>query len=463
MLRFIQLSIILLLISACSSAPKEENFDFFLNESCMITNFEQNNLIEGTQLRVHSIDEAKATIELKLPKEFIITQENCLQWVIGWGTNEPYFDAGVENIREIQQIDVTSGTIKLGTVKRGNGFPRKGQRIVFWNKRPSGYKKVSTAPIFHPSFWPEFHGESIGFSSIVYDKYRQAWITLVYEVDSDQGQIYAAYSVDLVHWRPALKGKPVLTTEDFEGCSWTTNVRTPMISEIIQHNGKYYIFMDGEDKAGKRHISVATAEDLLSEYHISKEPILSPQTTGSWNDQSVFCAKITQRKDDFVLFFDGRNENGYERVGRATSTNLTSWKMDKNPVLDQHVGWRSASFTTEPSYVESKGDTIFLMVAGAMKFQESYWHHYVTHRSYLDRSGNVNDAQLGVFMSTDGGKSFTPHANNPIFVNSYSDLYENEHMGGNLEKIELDSMSYLFYQAKSSTQGMKYSVFLRSK
>lgn len=461
--RIIRFSFFLILLSSCSSISEEKNVDFFLDESCMITNLEQDNLIEGTQLRVLDIDESKSTITIKIPENFKINSINYSNWTVGWGTGKPYFDAGVENIREISLINAEKGIISLGTSMRGEGYPKIGQRIVFWNSQPSNYKKVGNAPILHPNYWPEFNGQSMGFSSIVFDRYRKVWITLVYEVDSEKIQIYAAYSVDLIHWKPANNGEPILTPSDFKNCSWTSDQQTPMVSEIIQHEGKYYVFMDGEDKFGQRHIGLATTHDLLSEYSISKKPILSPQSLGSWNDQSVFCAKIAKRTNDFILFFDGRDANGYEQVGRATSKNLTTWKMDSEPVLDQHVGWRSASFTSEPSYVEAKGDSLLLIAAGAKQFQESYWHHYITHRNYLDRSGNVNDAQLGAYISTDGGKSFKPHQNNPIFVNSYSDLYENEHMGGNFDRIEFDSKSYIFYQAKSSSGGMKYSVFLRFK
>ncbi|MDG1332068.1 MAG: hypothetical protein P8P74_07050 [Crocinitomicaceae bacterium] len=456
------LIVLSIFMAGCSDLPEEEHFDFFLDEPCMITNFEQNNLIEGTQLRVESCEQNTWTITLKLPKDFPINSDNCNKWRVGWGDRKPYYDAGVENLRWIDKIDGKTGTIFLGELMRGEGLPNAGQRIVFWNSEPSGYKKVSSAPVIHPNFWPDFNGESIGFSSIVFDKYRQIWITLVNEIDSDTIQTYAAISEDLVHWRSANKGKPVLRSKDFDACTWTSGDRTPIVSEIIQHKGKYYVFMDGEDKSGKRHIGIATADDLLGEYFISKQPILSPKE-GTWMDQSVFCAKIAKREKDFILFFDGRNKDGYEQVGRATSTNLTSWAMNENPVLDQHVGWRSASFTSEPSYVQCTGDTVLLMAAGAKEFQESYWHHYITHRSYMDQSGNVNDAQLGAFVSSDGGKSFKPHRNNPVFVNDYSDFYENEHMGGNFEVIEKDSTSYIFYQAKSSSGGMKYCIFLRSQ
>lgn len=463
MSKLIRLSFLLIILSGCSSHPEDQEFDFFLNEPCMITNLEQNNLIEGTQLRVEYSDESTSIIVLKLPENLPINSNNRSKWTVGWGNREPYFDAGVENIRFINKIDPTTGTIYLDRLMRGKGFPKVGQRIVLWNTEQSNYLKMSSEPVIPPSLWPEFNGKSIGFSSIVFDSNRKVWITLVYEVDSNKTQIYVAISSDLINWKAGNEGKPILTSSDFAGCSWTPNDQTPRVSEIIQHEGKYYMFMDAEDKSGKRHIGMATASDLLGDYSIKKKPVLSPQTAGTWNDESVFCAKIAKRNSDFILFFDGRNEEGYEQVGRAISKNLETWEMDSDPVLDQHTGWRSAGFTSEPNYVEAKGDTIILMVAGAKQFQEGHWHNYITQRGNLDRSGNVNDAQLGAFISTDGGKSFNPHPNNPVFVNAYCNPNENEHMGGNFDRIETDSVSYIFYQAKSSSEGMKYSIFLRFK
>ncbi len=455
--------IFIVALSSCSSPLEGEQFDFFLNEPCMVTNLEQDNLIEGTQLRVLSINELDGSITLQFPLNFAINSSNYSHWTVGWGTGKPYFDAGVENINEICEINLERSEITLGKNRRGEGFPRVGQRIVFWNSEPSDYKKVRPEPVIRPDFWPEFSGESIGFSSIVFDEKRKIWITLVHEVDSDKIQIYAAISSDLILWKAGNEGKPILKISDFSGCSWTSKNRTPMVSEIILHESNYYVFMDGEDKFGKRHIGLATTPDLLGEYSISKKPILSPKSTGTWNGQSVFCAKVAKRKNDFILFFDGRNKEGYEQIGRATTTDLTTWKMDPNPVLDQHQGWRSARFTSEPNYIETQGDTILIMAAGAKQFQENFWHQHFTHRNYLDQSGNVNDAQLGAFISKDGGKTFNPHPNNPIFTNSYADPHENEHIGGNFERIETDSASYIFYQAKSSSNGMKYSIFLRSK
>ena len=103
------------------------------------------------------------------------------------------------------------------------------------------------------------------------------------------------------------------------------------------------------------------------------------------------------------------------------------------------------------------------MISGVKKFKMGAWHHYITKRMYLDKSGNVNDTQSGFYLSTDGGESFSAHKNNPIFTNNYSNKYENEHMGGNLKLIKTDTADYLFYQTKSSYEGSKYNIMLRVK
>lgn len=81
----------------------------------------------------------------------------------------------------------------------------------------------------------------------------------------------------------------------------------------------------------------------------------------------------------------------------------------------------------------------------------------------MDKSGNVNDTELGVFLSTDGGKTFIPHENNPVFINDYSDINENDHLGGNFELIKTDTADFIFYQAKTNTPRLKYNIFYRVK
>jgi len=87
----------------------------------------------------------------------------------------------------------------------------------------------------------------------------------------------------------------------------------------------------------------------------------------------------------------------------------------------------------------------------------------ITGNRNMGRSGNVDDAQLGIFRSVDGGNTFVAYRYNPVFVNDYSNPYENEHMGGNFELIHTDTADFIIYQAKTSFHGLKYSVLIREK
>ncbi|MGM0479262.1 MAG: hypothetical protein ACQERC_08560, partial [Bacteroidota bacterium] len=284
-------------------------------------------------------------------------------------------------------------------------------------------------------------------------------------------QTYAATSDNLIDWTPANGGKPLFQAKDFEDCSWAgwdaehKVQQTAMTTDLIHHKGQWVLFMDGYDKNGKRHIGLAISDQsALGPYTIKKEPVLSPRPMGYWNDQSVFYGKVHALDDQFILFFDGKNRAGKECVGRATSTDLIHWRYsDKNPVIDQHYGWRSSVKTSEPAFVFSRNDSLFLMIEGRKNFKQDWWSRYISKRMYRDQSGNVDDAQVGMYVSTDRGKSFVAHSNNPVFVNDYSDSDENEHLGGNFERIQTDTATIIFYQGKSSDPTWRYNLLMRYK
>ena len=437
----------------------------------MFVNYEQDNTIEGTYLLIEKINFHDSTLIIQLPEGFYVNSSNFNNWVIGWGEKKPYYDAGVENIREISKIDIQNNKISLGCLLRGNGFPTRNQSIVFWNKTPSGFTNNIEKAIINPEIWPEFAGYSISLSAVKYDSILKKWIMIVNECDTSKIQIYAAMSDDLINWEAANNGNPILRAADFKNCNWAgmekfdSICQTPFVSDIVSFNNKWFLFLDGYSSDGKRHIGIAVSDKtLLGPYKIIDEPILSPGIKGNWNDESCFYAKVEKYKNGFIMFYDGRNKNGLERIGMATSNDLLSWNNSiNNPVIDQHSGWRSFPNTTEPNYLEIRNDTIMLMCAGVKKFNMGLWHQYITKKMFIDKSGNVDDTQLGVYISTDMGKSFVAHANNPIFTNDYSNIYENEHMGGSFCRIKTDSIEYIIYTAKSSYLGLKYNILLRQR
>jgi len=463
MKRLVTIAIICILLCSCNEKKQETpDFPFFLHEKCMIVNTEQDNSIEGTYLKVISGGKTEKILA-NLPENFYLNEQNFKNWVIGWGSNMPLFDAGVENLRQIDTI-YPDNNIKLGRLMRGSGYPDNNQRIVFWNQQPTGFVKQSAGPVIDTRLFQGFHGKSVEFGALVYVYAINRWVMFINECDNDSIMTYVAISENLINWKPEGSGKPLFVPSDFKKIPWASGkpAQTPVARDIRFFNNKWYLFLDGYDNFGKRHIGLAVSDSsILGPYKIKEQALVSPGKKGSWNDQSCFYAKVCRFSDKFIMFYDGRNSKGEENIGMAFSYDLEVWTQNgANPVISEHQGWNSSPGVSEPAYLEVRGDSIFLLVAGAKKFKMGAWHHYISRRMYLDKSGNVNDAQLGVYLSTDGGKSFMPHPNNPVFTNNYADDNENGHLGACFSFIKTDSACYILYLAKKENAG--YNIFLRT-
>lgn len=446
---------------------QDKNFDFVLKDKTIIKNQEQNNSTEGQYLKVLSIIDS-CTFEINFPENFLINNSNKIDWYIGWGNQKAYYDAGVENLRLIKKIDIKNKTLQLGDLKRGSGYPDRNQFIVFWNKKPSGFSKLKSEPIISVSLWPDFNGASMHLGAIIFDSAINKWCMLVNEFNTDAIQIYAATSENLIDWQVYNNGNPILKQKDFNDISWSrkqndnTLPQVPILTGAIHHNGKWHLFLYGYDNLGRRNIGTITSQkSILGPYKIMEKPMITP-TSNSWNETDTYYPQVEKENDEFILFYDGKNKAGIEQIGMAKSKDLTNWVIEQYPVqLPKNSGWRNNKKVCEPCNLRIKNDSIFLTLLGAKKFKDDYWSRNISKKAFKTIPGNVDDGQLGVFLSLDGGQSFIEHSNNPIFVNDYTDIYENEHMGANFEIIETDTASFIFYQAKSSHQGLKYNIHMR--
>lgn len=459
-----KLLFIVLILSSCEN-EKTKLFDFHFNQKTIIINKEQDNRIEGTYLIVKKIKNKK--INLNLPKKFYISNKNKEKWLIGWGNNQPYYDAGCENIREIKFI--YKNTIILGKLLRGKGFPHKNQKIVFWSRLSNNFKKFNNKSIIDLKQWKEFAGKSNSFGGIDFDKKLKKWIILFQECDTIKRQIYAGESINLINWKPSFNGKPILKYTHFKNISWAENnfklKQTPVISDLFYSKKKWYIILNGTDKKGYKNVGIAYSHNsILGPYKILKNPILKAGNSNEWNNKGCFSAKVSCNKNKYVIAFDGINKEGEENVGIAFSYNLKNWEMQKNnPIIKIHKGWRSKKESSETDYIEWKNDSIILLISGTKNFKTGLLSKYIFKDRFKSIPGNVDDAQLGVYISTNNGLSFYAHKNNPVIINDYSNISENEHMGGNVKFIKTDSLLYFFYQAKTSENCLKYSIYLRTK
>lgn len=453
-------------------------FNFFLSEKTMITNREQDNEIEGTYLKVTTLIN-DSTIAVNLPDGFYMNNHNLSNWMLGWPTGKAYYDAGNENLRTIVNIDTIKKQVVLGRLLRGNGFPQLNQRVVFWNRSPSGFANNPGGKVVQPGWWPTFYGNSMEFGAIVFEPRSKQWVMYLQEVDTNRVNIYAATSTDLVSWQPYNKGKFFFSPENFTHTTWAgvaddgITPQTARLYSAIYHNDSLYIFLSGYDKQGRKHVGVITTTDALNgPFTVHTQPVVSPG--GSYDAKGCFYPKVAACGNKYLMYYDGIATDGTETLCRAESDDLIHWsKYNNNPVIAKHYGWRSGLYTSEPNYVLCSGDTVWVSIGGYKKYNTEFSHTdsaanrlpldktiFNSHESEKGRhiSGNVMDAQLGVFMSTDGGYTFRPHSNNPVWINDYSDTLQNDHIGG-------DFFCYgnrIIYQAKSETE-KRYNILSRQK
>lgn len=451
---------------------KSQYFKIFLDEPCMIVNVEQDNLIEGNYLKVEYIEKKddKYILKVNFADDFYINQKNFNDWILGVGNNKPYYDAGVENLWKIEQIDNKNKTIVISDCLRGSKLPSINQEIVFWNTRPSGFKNYLEEPIIDEKEWRGFNGSEVYFGALVFDSTLNHYYMIFNEASEAEIHIFAAYSNNLIDWYPANDGYPILTSDDFKNTSWAgenilgEQIQTPYSSDLLSFEGKWYLFLYGY-KNGKRQIGLAISDStVLGPYTILKDPIVANGDKRSWDENACLSARVTQYNNKFIMFYNAINRKDEEQLGVAWSNDLINWeKYEKNPILSNNTAWRSCDKVAEPNYVEYRNDTIFLMVLGAKSFNDGLWNRYILRNAYKDKSGNVDDNQYGFYFSVDGGKTLIPHINNPIFVNDYSNKYENGHLGGGFKYIQTDTSDFIIYQAKSSYNNMGYNIMLRER
>ena len=451
-------------------------------QKTMIVNTEQNNEIEGHYLKVLEVIN-DSTYRINLPHNFYLINKNIGTWAIGWPTDSAYYAAGNENLARIKHIDVKKGIVVMGTLLRGSGLPKPNNRIVFWSLAPSGYSNVN-GKLIDPRWFEGFAGESIEFGSIIYDKISRQWLMYIQEVDTEHVQIYVAASPNLYTWGPANNGKPLFTAKNFiDNTTWAGHnyngsvEQSARLYSAILHQGKWTFFLSGCGKNGKRQIGTITSTNpLTGPFDISKEPIISNGIANSPDERACFYPKVAKANGKYVMYYDGVDWNNTETVCMAESKDLRTWhKYKHNPVINQHYGWRSGTYTSEPNVVLYSNDTLWLMCGGYKKYNTEFGEDDERNgRAPLDASifskaengkyisGNVMDAQLGAFFSTDGGYTFTPNTNNPVWINNYTDTLQNDHIGGDYFNTIVGGKSVIIYQAKSGSMN-RYNILMRSR
>ena len=463
---FVTLLVVCFCFSKCARNKSKFEIDRIdeikISSKTMIYNKEQSNSIEGTYIKVISSDSNR--IEIDLPKNFLVTPENCTSWHIGWGSDSIYYDAGVENIRSITKIE--GNKLILGSLKRGSGFPRMNKNVVFWNFNQT-YTKESQKSIIDPSKWKEFAGKSLAFADVVLPHNSNTFKLIFQECDTVKRQAYCAESKDLIHWKRSKKGNPILRYHQFKNIPWASGnyqlKQVPFINDVFFYRNKWYYIFSGLDEQFHNSLGIGYSSEVDGKIILRKEPLFEKGASKSWNEKGNFSGEIIHKYGTFLLAFSGVDYFGKESVGLAFSKDLVHWKLaPHNPIIDLHQGWRSKLESSEVDLVTWNKNQLEFIVSGTKKLRYIPTDTSSTSLNFKYEAGNVDDAQLGRFISNDRGKTFKQHKNNPIIVNDYTDESENEHMGGNIKFIKWNGFMYYFYQAKTSQHELKYSIYVKS-
>jgi predicted GH43/DUF377 family glycosyl hydrolase len=117
--------------------------------------------------------------------------------------------------------------------------------------------------------------------------------------------------------------------------TWDSVVRA--VEGLVVVDGTYHLFLTGTATTALRDHAIghATSTDGISWQMDPANPVLTPETEGSWQVQSLISAAVLHDGEVFHMWYGG-DDYANTRVGYATSPDGTSWtRYPGNPVLSE--------------------------------------------------------------------------------------------------------------------------------
>lgn len=393
-------------------------------QNYFISNLECNNRKSLTY--IFAKKQSKDTLFFSKNAINIFNQINS-KWIVGQGTGKLYFDTGKEIIFSIKKINIRKFYI---TIKNSSNFSIN-KPIVFWNLKKE------------PHFVFPNSKKSWGFGKVIYEEKKNRFTSHIFECDTNRVSLYLSHSKDLKNW---IRDKnPTLTPLDFKNISWNAPDKngkmtvTPLVSDIIYHEKKYYVFVYGDNSKNNTYIGLLTCDSLNGEYKIKKQPILSPNKKSKFSNHDVYFPKIVRYKDQWLMFYTSKNEKNEEVISKAISNDLISWTTIKEDIIYKNNGWNQNRKNQLTAQVQNINDTILIWTTGTKIAKEN-------NRVY--KKGNVLDIAIGKFYSLDGGNTFIEFKGNPIIGGCPKLASENDHIGACFQEILYNNKIHTIYHSK---------------
>ena len=406
----------------------------FENQNYFYSNTEGNNTIEGSHIYIDSKHED--TLFFNESNSKLLTKISR-SWVIGQGSGKPYYDTGKEYYWPILKVLPQLNAIITRPV---NQYFSLQKPVVFWKLGP------------YPVKFSDSLKGSWGFSKIILDYKDSLFKTHLFECDTDVVNLYVATSKNLNTWEV----KHLLEPNDFKNIPWNVPDKnhkmkvTPLISDVVYYNEKYYSFAYGDDAEEKTYISVLTSDSLEGKYKIHPLPLISPNPKSKFSNHDVYFPKIIRNDSLWLMYYTSKNEQNEEFLCVAKSDNLMDWKVVKENVLTRNQGWNAGMKNLLCAQVKIVNRQIHLWATGT-KDVGNY---------KKPNKGNALDVCIGKFHAPLNPYSFTEDVGNPIFGGNPTFDFENDHIGGAFQEIDYENYTYTFYHGKGRS-GKEYTILVK--
>jgi len=251
------------------------------------------------------------------------------------------------------------------------------------------------------------------------------FLSVIYITQPTKNAAATSNILDVSKWTKSTNN-PVLTASQ----GWeSSQVSRPV---VINTGSQYLMYYTGNSVPNVQ-VGLATSSDGIHWTEYASNPILTPGSAGSWDEQRVYHVAVIKDGSTYKMWYSGQNLAAQRQIGYATSTDGIHWtKYSPNPVLSGSgtPGAWDYGGVREPSVVKLAG--IYYM-----------WYAGWDGSSY-GASGSAI-WKIGLATSSDG-IGWTKSPSNPVLTASVS--------GWDSEEVYSPSV---VYDSSSSTYQMWYS------
>ena len=132
---------------------------------------------------------------------------------------------------------------------------------------------------------------------------------------------------------------------------------------VEYENGKYYMYYFGADGEGSADIGYATSDNLINWVKNPTNPVLSPGTSGQFDDRYAHKATLVKIGSMWHMYYEAKSvSTGVKTIGLATAPTLASAWTKQGKVIDIG-GSQEESSLLAPSVYEENG-TYYMFYAG---------------------------------------------------------------------------------------------------